>query len=157
MAGHTPAACPGDTSTLPQGKGAVDLVGIPPCPSLYLLFLLLSHTGQFAIPSTSFLIIFHRVECPLSTDLPCGKRHQTQPSRTRFENWSEYVLRLTDLKLYFTMVNSKDTGLSKGWHQVGDVQRVELLRFVLVPHQRTHVDVGIHAVEAWDRGILSFF
>lgn len=63
---------------------------------------------------------------PFFQDLPVGKRNQTQLSRTRFGNCSEYMLRLIDLKLYFTMVNKKDMDLSQGYKMTsptaGDVQ-----------------------------------
>lgn len=52
---------------------------------------------------------------PFSINLPVGRRNQTQLSNTRFGNLSEYLLRLIDLKFYFTVVSLKDVGLTTSY------------------------------------------
>lgn len=53
--------------------------------------------------------LFYRITCWGEKK----KKNQTQSSRTRLGNWSEYMFRLIDLKSYFTVVSLKDMGFSK--------------------------------------------
>lgn len=58
---------------------------------------------------------------PFSINLPAGRRNQTQLSNTRFGNLSEYLLRLIDLKFYFTVVSLKDVGLTTSYKMTSNL------------------------------------